>query len=92
MCRNGLYTECGIKGRHGYGAELVPLEPEFAVRLDPSLERVGVLAEPASVVAKAWEQIDRLRERACLPLSKVLITGAGPIGLLAALLATQRGS
>jgi glucose 1-dehydrogenase len=92
MCRNGLYTECGIKGRHGYGAELVPLEREFAVRLDPSLERVGVLAEPASVVAKAWEQIDRLRERACLPLSKVLITGAGPIGLLAALLATQRGS
>jgi threonine dehydrogenase-like Zn-dependent dehydrogenase len=91
MCRNGLYTECGIKGRHGFGAEVVALEPEFAVPLEPSLARLGVLTEPTSVVAKAWQQIDRLRERACLPLKTVLVTGAGPIGLLAALLATQRG-
>jgi threonine dehydrogenase-like Zn-dependent dehydrogenase len=42
-------------------------------------------------VAKAWEQVERISARACLPLETVLITGAGPIGLLAALMATQRG-
>src|SRR5919108_6326010 len=30
MCRNGRYTERGIKQRHGYGAELFRIEPEFA--------------------------------------------------------------
>ena len=48
--------------------------------------------EPTTVVAKAWEQIDRIaRARARRP-ERVLVTGAGPIGLLAALLARQRGS
>ena len=36
MCRNGLYTESGIKGRDGYGAELVLLEADFAIRVAPS--------------------------------------------------------
>jgi glucose 1-dehydrogenase len=91
MCRNGLYTERGIKQRDGYGAERVTLEPGFAVRLDPALGKLGVLTEPTSVVAKAWEQIDRIAERACSDHRTVLVTGAGPVGLLASLLAVQRG-
>jgi threonine dehydrogenase-like Zn-dependent dehydrogenase len=91
MCRNGLYTERGIKGRDGYGAELVTLEADFAVHVDPALGELGVLVEPTSIVAKAWEQIDRVRSRACEEHERVLVTGAGPIGLLAALLAVQRG-
>ena len=91
MCLTGRYRERGIKELDGYGAERYLLEPEFAVKLDPSLERVGVLLEPTSVVAKAWEQIDRIAGRACSPGTIALITGAGPIGLLAALLAKQRG-
>jgi glucose 1-dehydrogenase len=91
MCRNGRYRERGIKELDGYGAELVTLEPEFAVELDPSLGRVGVLAEPTSVVAKAWEQIGNVLGHACRPLRTVLVTGAGPIGLLAAMLGVQRG-
>ena len=47
--------------------------------------------EPASVVAKAWDQIDRISRRACTRMERALVTGAGPIGLLAALLARQRG-
>jgi glucose 1-dehydrogenase len=86
MCRNGRYRERGIKELDGYGAELVTLEPEFAVELDPSLGLLGVLAEPTSVVAKAWEQIDGIMSQGCRPLGSVLVTGAGPIGLLAALL------
>ena len=47
--------------------------------------------EPTTIVAKAWEQIDRVLTRATLGPERVLVTGAGPIGLLAALLARQRG-
>jgi threonine dehydrogenase-like Zn-dependent dehydrogenase len=43
------------------------------------------------VVAKAWEQIARVGQRAFWEPRVVLVTGAGPIGLLAALLGKQRG-
>jgi threonine dehydrogenase-like Zn-dependent dehydrogenase len=43
------------------------------------------------VVAKAWEQVDRIADRACHDLESALVTGAGPIGLLAAMLGVQRG-
>jgi threonine dehydrogenase-like Zn-dependent dehydrogenase len=91
MCRNGRYTERGIKGLDGYGSERWRVEPEFAVRLDPALESVGMLLEPATILAKAWEQIERIGSRAPVTLRRALVTGAGPIGLLAALLARQRG-
>lgn len=90
MCRNGRYTERGIKEIDGYGAERYVLEPEFAVPVPDQLESVAVLLEPTSIVAKAWEQIDRISRRACSPGTTVLIAGAGPIGLLAALLGKQR--
>ncbi len=91
MCRNGRYTERGIKGLHGYASERYRIRPEFAVRLDPDLDRVGVLLEPTTVVAKAWEHIERIGQRAAWSPRTVLVTGAGPIGLLAALLGVQRG-
>jgi threonine dehydrogenase-like Zn-dependent dehydrogenase len=91
MCRNGRYTERGIKELHGYCSERYVIEPEYAVRIEPSLERVGVLLEPTSVVAKAWEHVERIGRRATWRPGRALVTGAGPIGLLAALLAVQRG-
>lgn len=91
FCRNGRFTERGIKQRHGYGAQRWRIEPEFAVKVPAVLEDLGVLIEPVSIVAKAWEQIGRIGDRACFPARRVLVTGAGPIGLLAALLAVQRG-
>ena len=91
MCRNGRYTERGIAGLHGYGAERWLVEPEFAVRVPTVLGRLAVLVEPASVVAKAWDQIDRIVAGMPFTPRSVLVTGAGPIGLLAALLAVQRG-
>lgn len=91
MCRNGLYTEHGIKGLHGFGAEFFRIPPRFVVPVDPSLGLTAVLLEPASIVAKAWEHIDRFAARTIWRPSRVLVTGAGPIGLLAALLGTQRG-
>ena len=91
MCRNGKYTEHGIKGRAGFARDRWRIEPEHAVRLDPALGTLGVLLEPTSVVAKAWDLIDRFVERDPWQPANVLVTGAGPIGLLAALLGRQRG-
>ena len=91
MCRNGRYTERGIKERDGFGSERYGIHPEFAVKVDSALGRLGVLLEPASVVAKAWEHIERIGSRARWEPRTVLVTGAGPIGLLAALLGVQRG-
>ena len=88
---NGRYTERGIKGRHGYASERYRIHPEYLVAVDPVLGILGVLLEPTTVVAKAWDHIEKIGHRASWAPEKVLITGAGPIGLLAALLATQRG-
>ena len=91
MCRNGLYTERGIKERHGYGAELFRLEPEFAVAADPALGITAVLTEPASVVAKAWDHVEKIGRRSASWVPRtLLVTGAGPVGLLAALMGRQR--
>ena len=91
MCRNGRYTERGIKEIDGYASRQWCIETDFAVKLDPALAEAGVLMEPTSVVAKAWEQVQRVGERAWFEPRTALVTGAGPIGLLAALLAVQRG-
>jgi threonine dehydrogenase-like Zn-dependent dehydrogenase len=91
FCRNGGFTERGIKQRDGYGARQWRVEPEFAIAVPATLGDLGVLTEPASVVAKGWEQIERIGARSCFEPRRVLVTGAGPIGLLAALMAVQRG-
>ena len=91
MCRNGQYTERGIKQIDGFMSERWRIEPEYAVKVDPSLGLLGVLLEPTTVVAKAWEQVALVGQRAFWEPQHVLVTGAGPIGLLAALLGRQRG-
>lgn len=91
MCRNGRYTEHGIKELDGFAAERYVLPVDAAVAVPAALGRVAVLVEPASVVAKAWDHIDGIGARAAWFPQRVLVTGAGPIGLLAALFAMQRG-
>lgn len=68
-----------------------PAPERYAVRVDEGLGRAGVLTEPTSDVAKAWEQVDRVGGQAWFEPRTVLVTGAGPIGLLAALLGVRRG-
>ena len=90
MCLNGGYTERGIKEVHGYGSTLWTVESDYAVGLDPALKSVGVLMEPTTIVAKAWDHIERIAARAYTEQRRVLVTGAGPVGLLAAMLGSQR--
>jgi threonine dehydrogenase-like Zn-dependent dehydrogenase len=92
MCRNGRYTERGIKELDGFGSERFRVEPAFAVKVDPALGQLGVLLEPASVLAKAWAHAERIGQRSAAWAPRTaLVTGAGPVGLLAALMGRQRG-
>ncbi|OBG87631.1 theronine dehydrogenase [Mycobacterium sp. E136] len=91
MCRNGRYTERGIKEMDGYGSQRWCVKTDYAMRIDDHLRDVGMLMEPTTVVTKAWEQVRRVGQRAYFEPERALITGAGPIGLLAALLSVQSG-
>jgi threonine dehydrogenase-like Zn-dependent dehydrogenase len=91
FCRNGRYTERGIKEHDGYCSERYRIQPEYVVKVDSALGMLGVLLEPASVVATAWEQVEKIGGRAHFTPERALVTGAGPIGLLAAMMGVQRG-
>jgi glucose 1-dehydrogenase len=91
FCANGRYTERGIKGLNGYGATRWRVDPEFAVKIPDALDERGVFTEPGSIVAKAWEQIEAISARGPRSGKVALVVGAGPIGMLAALLGVQRG-
>ncbi len=91
MCRNGQYTERGIKQIDGYMSERWRIEPDYAIKVDPGLGILGVLLEPATVVTKAWEHVLAVGQRAFWEPKTVLVTGAGPIGLLGALVGRQLG-
>jgi threonine dehydrogenase-like Zn-dependent dehydrogenase len=73
-------------------AERWRIEPDYAVRVDKDLGYLGVLLEPATVVAKAWEHIAAIGRRTFWDPRTVLVVGAGPIGLLAALIGVQQGA
>ena len=91
MCSNLLYTERGIQQIDGFMSERFRIEPEYALRIDASLGLLGVLLEPTAVVVKAWEHLEAVGRRAHWRPRSVLVTGAGPIGMLAAMLGKQRG-
>src|SRR5262249_47491791 len=59
MCRTDSFGERGIVRLHGYGSERWRVEPDFAVPIPSGLGDLGVLLEPASVLAKAWDQVDQ---------------------------------
>jgi glucose 1-dehydrogenase len=91
MCSNGQYTERGIKEIDGYMSERWRIEPEYAIKLDSSLGILNILLEPTTIIVKALEQVLAVGQRAFWEPKTVLVTGAGPIGLLAAAVARQRG-
>jgi threonine dehydrogenase-like Zn-dependent dehydrogenase len=90
-CRNGQYTEHGIKQLDGFMRERWRGAPDDMVKLDPSLGELGVLLEPTTVVAKAWDEIEKAGNRATWKPTTLAVLGAGPIGLLAALIGVERG-
>ena len=86
------YYERGINLRHGYLTEYFVDDEEFFVPIPQSMRHIGVLAEPASVVAKGLEQAFLAQQRLQVWQPKVgFVLGSGQIGLLAAMMMRLRG-
>ena len=86
MCLDGVYTERGIKGAHGYMAEFYADSGDFLVKIPEEHETIAVLLEPLTVVEKPIFQAFKMQERMVWRPERALVTGAGTIGLLGALL------
>ncbi len=86
------YYERGINLCHGYMAEYFVDDAEYIVRVPVGLKHLGVLAEPASVCAKALEQAYLAQERLQVwEPRRAFVLGAGQIGLLATMMLRLRG-
>jgi threonine dehydrogenase-like Zn-dependent dehydrogenase len=92
FCVSGGFVERGIKGADGYMTELVVEEERYLVRVPHRLAEVGVLVEPLTIAAKAAVDLDAiLRRYPWEPVGlRALVLGAGPIGLLGAMMLVAR--
>ncbi|MBM78985.1 MAG: glucose dehydrogenase [Planctomycetaceae bacterium] len=92
MTSEEVYYERGINLRHGYLTEFFVDDLEYIVRIPESVKHLGVLAEPASVVAKAVEQVYEAQRRLLVWEPKTaFVLGSGQIGLLATLALRLKG-
>jgi glucose 1-dehydrogenase len=92
MCRKWSLYRTRHQGASRLWIGIFRIEPDFLIKVGASLGIASVLLEPASVVAKAWDHTERIgqRSRSWQPLT-MLVTGADPVGLLAALIGAERG-
>lgn len=94
FCITGDYTERGIKERHGFMAEYVVDEAEYACVVPRELRDIAVLVEPSTIAAKALFQTMKILQRlpwfdpsqlrASSERYQALVLGAGAVGLLGA--------
>ena len=91
MCLTGNYREHGIKRLHGFGSEFAVSDVQFLVKVPSKLSDVAVLLEPMSVAEKGVYQAFKIQERMLWKPKRVLILGAGPVGLLTTYLLRLKG-
>ncbi len=102
FCFTGNFTERGIKGAHGYFAERIVDREKYFVKIPEDLRDIAVLVEPLTIAEKALLQVWDIQERLPwagkearaageAPKLKALVLGAGPIGLLGALVLKRNG-
>jgi threonine dehydrogenase-like Zn-dependent dehydrogenase len=85
------YYERGINLCHGYLTEQFVDDAEYIVKVPVDLKHLGVLAEPASVCAKAIEQAFLAQQRLQVwSPRRAFVMGAGQIGLLATMMLRLR--
>lgn len=93
FCMTGDFIERGIKGADGFLTQYVVEDESYLVKVPRVLADVAVLVEPLTVVTKAGDQAQAIFNR--LPYEpgpqRGLVLGAGPIGLLAAMVAVADG-
>jgi threonine dehydrogenase-like Zn-dependent dehydrogenase len=90
-CLTGDYSERGITRLDGFARELVIEAPEHLVRIPPELGRLAVLAEPTSICARGIRHALTIGARQPWEPKRALVTGAGAVGLLAAMLLRLEG-
>ncbi|GCE20015.1 glucose 1-dehydrogenase [Dictyobacter kobayashii] len=102
FCQTGNYTERGIQGLHGYMAEYVVDDARFLHPAPAALRQVAVLTEPLTIAEKALVQALQIQQRLPWQTSAAtieepgrgltaVVLGAGPIGLLGAMLFVTQG-
>jgi threonine dehydrogenase-like Zn-dependent dehydrogenase len=102
FCFTGDFTEHGIKALHGFMAEFVVDEERYLNVVPHELRDVGVLTEPLTVAEKAIAQVWHIQQRLPwidpnVPVHmrgkglKALVLGAGPVGLLGAMVLVAAG-
>jgi len=90
-CLTGAYSERGITRLHGYACELVGEDPTQLVPLPRALGRLGVLAEPISICARALRHARTIGGRQPWRPERALVLGAGAIGTLVTFLLRLEG-
>ena len=102
FCYTGLFSERGIKERHGFMTELVVDDERYMNVVPRALREIGVLAEPLTIAEKALRQIDEVQTRLPWVCShdigkpannchRAVVLGAGPVGLLGAMALSATG-
>jgi len=92
MCLWGEYTERGVGGLHGFCAERYAERPEYLFPVPEELKDVAVLLEPLTISEKGWRHVSVAQRRMTVwEPRRALVTGAGPVGILAAVLLRLRG-
>jgi threonine dehydrogenase-like Zn-dependent dehydrogenase len=93
FCITGAFRERGIKEADGFMTELIVEDERYLVRVAKALAEVGVLIEPLTIAAKASVELEAiLRRYPWEPTGlRALVLGAGPIGLLGAMMLIARG-
>jgi threonine dehydrogenase-like Zn-dependent dehydrogenase len=92
MTTDDTYFERGISALHGFLTEYYVDDADYIVKVPRGLRQVGVLLEPATVVAKGLHQALEIQRRLKVWRPRTAaIMGAGTIGLLAAMMFRLRG-
>jgi len=99
-CVTGRYTERGIFGAHGFLSERFAENERYLYRIPVELRASGVLVEPLTIAEKGLRQYVSIQrrlpwlrdadDREILRGRRALVLGAGPVGLLAAMLLRLR--
>jgi glucose 1-dehydrogenase len=92
MCYTGNYSEHGIMGLDGFASEFATSDFAYLAKMPESLSELGVLLEPLTVVEKGIVQSYNIQHsRLTWEPERVLVLGAGPVGILATALLRLQG-
>jgi len=102
FCLTGNFRERGIKELHGYMTDRIVDDEKYMTPVPRGLEKIAVLIEPLTIAEKSIREVWKIQER--LPWMspearknqsmqgfKAVVLGAGPVGLLGAMLLSLQG-